>query len=54
MSPTYRINGAMIIIDRVHFLEHKDFFSPDTLAYVMPKERSRRIQHLTLHWQKFY
>lgn len=40
LSPTYRINGAMIIIDRVHFLEHKDFFSPDTLAYVMPKERS--------------
>lgn len=40
LSPTYRINGAMIIIDRVHFLEHKDFFSPDTLAYIMPKERS--------------
>lgn len=37
---TYRINGAIIIIDRLHFLKHKDFFSPDTTAYIMPKERS--------------
>ena len=35
----------MIIIDRVHFLEHKDFFSLDTLAYVMPKERFVRRRY---------
>lgn len=30
----------MIILDHIHFLKHKDFFTPGTFAYVMSKERS--------------
>lgn len=37
---TYRINGAIIIIDKPHFMKHKSFFTTGTKAFVMPKERS--------------
>ena len=40
LPPTYRINGAIIIIDKLHLIKHKSFFTSGTKAFVMPKERS--------------
>ena len=40
LPSTYRINGAIIIIDKLHLIKHKSFFTSGTRAFIMPKERS--------------
>jgi len=40
LEPTYRINGAVIIVDRIDFLKHKNFFGTNTSTFIMPQERS--------------
>jgi CMP-N-acetylneuraminic acid synthetase len=45
LEATYRINGAITIIETKTFLENKDFFVYPVGTYVMPKERSIDIDN---------
>ncbi len=40
LAPTYRINGAIVIIDVEDFLIKKKYYNYPLGAYVMPRERS--------------
>jgi CMP-N,N'-diacetyllegionaminic acid synthase len=58
LPPVYHANGA-VYAARCHWIrEHDDFLAPETVAYVMPKERSIDIDDETdllfaeLLWQK--
>jgi CMP-N,N'-diacetyllegionaminic acid synthase len=39
----YTVNGALYLAKTSWLLEHKSFFSPDTLGYTMPSDRSEDI-----------
>lgn len=40
LSTTYRINGAIILLNLESFILHKNFFLDPVSAYIMPRERS--------------
>lgn len=42
---TYSINGAVYVASVPWFLREKTFFSPETVGYVMPQERSLDIDN---------
>lgn len=41
----YRINGAIYLLDTLYFLEKKKFLTKDSVAFVMPKNRSIDIDY---------
>jgi len=43
MGAVYALNGAIYLIRTTSLLSRKTFFVPDTLAYIMPPERSLDI-----------
>ncbi|QXE00951.1 cytidylyltransferase domain-containing protein [Terribacillus sp. DMT04] len=43
---TYVLNGAVYVVVSKSLIEHKSFIQNDTVAYVMPKERSVDIDDL--------
>jgi CMP-N,N'-diacetyllegionaminic acid synthase len=40
LTPKYRINGALYMADAASFKTHRHFYTPRSVAYVMPRERS--------------
>ena len=46
LPPAYALNGALYLARRDWLLEHQRFVALDTLAYVMPKERSPDLDTL--------
>lgn len=40
LPATYELNGAVFAVHIAWYSEHQTFYSPDTLAFVMPKARS--------------
>ncbi len=40
LEKTFVLNGAVYAVDRVRFIEEKTFVGDDTLALIMPRERS--------------
>lgn len=46
LKPTYRINGAVMILEIKTFLKHKSYFTPEIGAFIMPKERSIDVDTL--------
>ena len=43
LPAVYVLNGAVYVAETLWLLKQKDFISPDTIAYIMPKERSYDI-----------
>lgn len=43
LPPTYVLNGAVYVVNTTAMLEHEQFVFGDTVAYVMPRERSLDI-----------
>jgi len=40
LPKVYALNGAVYVADSLWLAKHKSFLTEDTIAYVMPKERS--------------
>jgi CMP-N-acetylneuraminic acid synthetase len=38
--PTYRLNGAIYVAQSLYYLQKKTFITEDTIAFIMPPERS--------------
>ncbi|OGP62231.1 MAG: acylneuraminate cytidylyltransferase [Deltaproteobacteria bacterium RBG_13_49_15] len=43
LPPAYAINGAVYVADTVWLKEQRAFLSPETVAFIMPRERSYDI-----------
>lgn len=54
LETTYRINGAMIVLDLDHFISTQDFFKPPVSTYIMPAERSVDVDTaIDFYWAEF-
>lgn len=40
LPPTYQVNGAIYVVNSAWFRKHRVFANSETIAYVMPRERS--------------
>jgi N-acylneuraminate cytidylyltransferase len=52
--PTYQLNGALYLMRREWLMTNKKFIDDDTIAYLMPPERSADIDtQLDWDWTEF-
>jgi N-acylneuraminate cytidylyltransferase len=53
-TPTYVLNGAVYVADIAWLYEHTSFLHEETVAYVMPPNRSEDVDtRLDLEWLRF-
>ena len=43
LPPAYALNGAVYVADTVWLKKKRTFLSPETVAFIMPRERSYDI-----------
>lgn len=54
LETTYRINGALIVVDVNYFISTQDFFKPPVSTYIMPAERSVDVDTaIDFSWAEF-